>query len=124
MNEQDLNKDMVELLNTTFSREGMNGWSKSVYKGTTCGAHISYPSETSIALGSIVEGCDYGAETVVLEWPFTDEVIWSTLTDIEEECEMIWNSTHGCPDCFDISDDEPSPINQNCSSCQGEGLIL
>tara|TARA_R100001082_G_C4243108_1_gene108216 strand:- start:156 stop:521 length:366 start_codon:yes stop_codon:yes gene_type:complete len=97
---------------------------RSTYKYTSCGAWIA-EEDQGVRVGSIVEGCDWGTETHELNYPFEIDCFWKALELVEKEAEEIWKDTHGCEDCGDeCVDTGYTPINPECKSCEGEGLIL
>lgn len=105
---------------------------KAIYKGTECGAWIEC-LDNGVRMGSIVEGAEECTGVSVLEYPFSEDDFWDSLSDIEIEATQIWNDTHGCEDCWpDGYIDEWGndrqfgfwPINPECETCKGEGVIL
>lgn len=93
---------------------------------------------TSLLVGSIVEGCDYGTDNieVVANQVEEDPSDYRTrfdaaLSKVEQEAQSIWNDTHGCESCaahwvgegIDL-DGEMSPIWIECPDCQGQGQIM
>jgi len=62
---------------------------KHVYKYTDCGAWIEF-GESSILLGSIVEGADFGTATYRLTYPFREEDYEERIKAIEKEADAIW----------------------------------
>jgi len=99
--------------------------SNRVYKGTDCGAWLQIDDSTSITVGSIVEGCDFGASPVSISWPFTKDKFWESLQEVEDECKYIWEQTHGCDDCGGGEGEWGHPaINPNCPTCKGHGAII
>ena len=97
---------------------------KAVFKGTTCGAYV-VSEAGQVVVGSIVEGVDYGTENHILVYPFTLSDFWSALEEVELEAEEIWNATHGCDDC---GEEDPwtlaTPINPECKTCKGRGVVI
>ena len=95
---------------------------------------------TSLLVGSIVEGCDYGTDNieVVANQVEEDPSDYRTrfdaaLIEVEEQAESIWNDTHGCESCvaywtdqgLDIDDSGGLvPVYQYCPDCQGSGVII
>ncbi len=100
-------------------------WSRRVYKGTTCGAWLVVEDIDQIALGSIVEGVDYGTATYYLTWPFTSADFGDALDKIETEARDIWNDTHGCKDCYPEQNEglDGMIVNPDCKTCKGHGVI-
>ena len=105
---------------------------RNVYKYTSCGAWVS-EDEQGVFLGSIVEGTDQCTMTYNLQYPFTIDQFQDSLQSVEDEANEIWNSTHGCQDCHDHPQvDECGnerefgewPINPDCKTCEGEGVII
>lgn len=82
-----------EYLNDLYCREEGNRdegeIKRGVYKYTDCGAWIEF-NETGIKLGSIVEGSDYGADSIDLTWKEIPAKFTASLDVIEEQCDLIW----------------------------------
>lgn len=106
---------------------------KSIYRNTNCGAWIQIPKDEDIRviIGSIVEGVDIYCQEYVLDWPFSKDEFWGAVGEVEEEAEYIWNETHGCEDCWggDPGMEESSeygyrPVDPNCKSCEGDGIVI
>ena len=120
---------------------------RNTYKYTDCGAWIKeetedreyaqffveegmYPPETykhpvGIAVGSIVEGVDWGTDTHILHYPFKIQEFWDVLKNVEDEAKYIWNDTHGCDDCgIEHPEWGTQMINPECKTCEGEGVII
>lgn len=100
---------------------------KAVFKGTSCGAYIEpIAGNTGVAVGSIVEGVDWGTETHCLHYPFKESELWAALEKVEEEANEIWESTHGCDECGEPDEYNGGHIhiNPECPSCKGEGVII
>lgn len=97
---------------------------KMIYKGTDCGASLNFDSD-GVSVGSIVEGCDHETETHEYHYGgFTLDMFYNGLEMVEEEAKEIWNETHGCRDCDPRFEDELVPVNPECKSCNGEGIII
>ncbi len=62
---------------------------RRVYKHTDCGAWIEF-KEDGIKLGSIVEGSDYGADSIELSWKEIPAKFTDSLDVIEYQCDLIW----------------------------------
>lgn len=118
-----INTEMAKLLDETFGRTGLEGWKKSVYKGTACGAWLELIDSNTIQMGSIVEGVEECAEVRTLKFPFTEKEVWDALDAIENDCNDIWMNTHGCPDCFP-NEDMFVPVRLDCESCGGQGISI
>jgi hypothetical protein len=89
------NGEMAEMLTNMLGRDDPEGWSKSVYKGTDCGAWLTVNCQ-SVTVGSIVEGSDVEIDPITLDWPFTESQFWAALEAIELEADFYWkrdNST-------------------------------
>ena len=100
---------------------------KAIYKGTSCGAYIEpITGNTGVAVGSIVEGVDWGTDTHCLHYPFKESDLWSALEKVEAEANEIWESTHGCDECGEPDEYNGGHIhiNPNCPSCKGDGVII
>lgn len=98
---------------------------KAIYKGTECGAWINF-REDGVDIGSIVEGVNECTDTIKLDYEkFTDEDFWQALKKIEQQAKEIWDRTHGCDDCSEEIDENGNrPINPDCPTCKGEGIII
>lgn len=93
---------------------------------------------TSLLVGSIVEGCDYGTDNieVVANQVEEDPSDYRTrfdvaLIEVEEQANSIWNDTHGCESCeahwvgegIDL-DGEMIPVWFECPDCRGQGVSI
>jgi hypothetical protein len=87
--EAPINGEMAELLTSMLGRDTPEGWDKSVYKGTACGAWMK-TSPFSVDIGSIVEGSDVEIAPIELVWPFTEEEFLAVLEDIDKEAQFYW----------------------------------
>ena len=100
---------------------------KAIYKGTSCGAYIEpITGNTGVAVGSIVEGVDWGTDTHCLHYPFKESDLWSALEKVEAEANEIWESTHGCDECGEPDEYNGGHIhiNPECPSCKGDGVTI
>jgi len=96
-----------------------------IYKYTDCGAWVATDNAEEVRLGSIVEGVDYVTREHCLTYPFTRDKFWRALEAIEEEAEQIWDDTHGCEDCGEEDPESGyTPINPDCKSCGGDGIVF
>jgi len=86
---------MFDFLCAELGRDTVSGWQKSVYKGTDCGAWLALVDDSTIQLGSIVEGSDQDCDTFTLVWPFTCDDFWHSLDQIESEAAYIWEMANG-----------------------------
>lgn len=110
-------------------------WASVVYKKTTCGAWMT-AGQSSITIGSIVEGTDCEVAPVTLSWPFTPAKFWNTLEEIEDEADRIWHETHGCEGCAEkwmyvdhggdpiTGCDGMTPTHPDCPCCGGAGVVI
>jgi hypothetical protein len=87
--ESPCNGEMAELLTKELGRDTPEGWAKSVYKSTPCGAWIKVGCDY-VELGSIVEGSDVEIDPITLNWPFYAEEFWQALEEINDEAEFYW----------------------------------
>ncbi len=62
---------------------------RGVYKYTDCGAWIQF-NEDGVTLGSIVEGSDFGADSIDLTWKEIPVKFTSSLQVIQDQCDLIW----------------------------------
>lgn len=95
--------------------------------GTVLTVYLSVPvtkTVLGITIGSIVEGVDFDASPVDLQFPFTIEELDKAIQSVEDECEYIWQQTHGCEDCNTPGEWGHDAINPNCPTCRGEGIII
>jgi hypothetical protein len=99
-------RPMFDLLCGELQRDSGDGktdnverWSKTIYRGTSCGASLRLLDNQTIEIGSIVEGVDEGAEPYALSWPFTAGEFWDAVKTVEARCADIWEDTHGCSEC-------------------------
>ena len=105
--------------------------SRRLYKGTDCGAWISF--EDGVSVGSIVEGVDEETDVQHLsmgEYLNMEEGqlgVWldKAIEAVEADARRIWNETHGCEDCG------PAEsllgyrhVNPDCKSCGGSGEVI
>ena len=100
---------------------------KAIFKGTSCGAYIEpIAGNTGVAVGSIVEGVDWGTDTYSLYYPFKESELWAALEKVEEEANEIWESTHGCDECGEPDEYNGGHIhiNPECPSCKGDGISV
>ena len=55
-------------------------------------------------------------------------VLWlcglAAVDAVNEEACQLWDQTHGCPDCFGYGDEEMHPIDPECQSCGGFGVVI
>ena len=65
---------------------------KSVYKNTDCGAWITW-DDTSITIGSIVEGSDAEFDST-FEFPFESEEIDDWLIELERLTDEAWHEAN------------------------------
>ena len=91
-----------------------------------------------IQVGSIVEGADACADTDPLYFPFNEKEYDDTVQSVEDQCQEIWNDTHGCAhcwtatvcpeegDCPQCDDPKGTPgdgsVDPDCKSCSGDGV--
>ena len=75
-----------------FSAENEDQAERNLYKHTECGAFLKFLDD-GIAIGSIVEGCDFGTATYVLYYAdnFTSADIQSRIDAVEREASAIWD---------------------------------
>lgn len=101
---------------------------------------------TALMVGSIVEGCDYGADEHELEVKQLDEEpeqfaerFYKAVEEVNAEANFIWNDTHGCETCAKHWHDEnvlahtygsfegcdgKTPVWSDCPDCDGHGVCV
>lgn len=83
---------------------------------------------TGMSVGSIVEGCDFGCETLADTMEGEPEAIAKRFAEMVEtvnaEASYIWQQTHGCDDCNTEGEWGHPAIDPNCPACKGEGGII
>jgi hypothetical protein len=74
-----------------FSAENEHQCQRHLYKYTDCGAWIEF-TPTGIVLGSIVEGCNFGTATYILNYAdnFTSDDMQARIDAIEKEASALW----------------------------------
>ncbi len=120
--------------------------SHRIYKYTDCGAWVSHQQEdltvavgwrndpSQVAIGSIVEGADYGTEVHELTFPFSMDDFWKAVDAVEEEANQIWQETHGCfhedcissecHHCHENYENRMRYIHPECPHCGGAGEVI
>ena len=88
-------RPMYELLRSELSADSPAGWDRSIYNGTPCGAWLDVQAPDTVRVGSIVEGSDAETETVVLEWPFTEDDFWEVVEQVNDEADALWYEANG-----------------------------
>ena len=85
----------------------------------------------ALEVSSIVEGVDQCCESIEVDanpflsdGPTLREAFYKAVEEVNSEANSIWNETHGCDDCFDYPKGELHPIDLNCKTCGGEGVII
>ena len=93
-----------DYLNDLYGREKDNRdescIKRGVHKYTDCGAWIEF-NEGGVKLGSVVEGSDFGANSIDLNWKEIPAKFTSSLDLIEEQCDLIWQWANVPRDCAD-----------------------
>lgn len=112
---------------TASEEELMRRIDRGIYKGTDCGAWVAQ-RPNGIAIGSIVEGADYDAETKELQFPFTMAQFWDACQAVEDSADEIWKATHGCQTCAERQglawEVGEIPIDPECPDCKGQGVVI
>lgn len=84
------------------------------------------------------EGSDRDHQEYVVPLPCTPEQIDEAISAANEDGEQTWDETHGCPECqpegycdewgneWTPEDDNwiGQPINPDCASCEGAGVVI
>lgn len=100
---------------------------KALFKATSCGICFGLTEEGSgISMAGYCEGIDHRPyDDHNLQFPFTMEEFWKAAEMADRDGCELWDLTHGCEDCG-LEDPETgyTPINPDCSSCGGEGIIF
>ena len=66
---------------------------KAIYRGTTCGAWIAF-TDTSVRVGSIIEGSDAEVTSCPLRYPFTMDDFWMALDVVQDEARLLWDEAN------------------------------
>lgn len=82
-------RPLQNFLNAELGRETPGGWSKSIFDGTECGAWIEV-HESTVSIGSIVEGGDVECYPEALSWPFTKDEFWGTVERINDAACVLY----------------------------------
>ena len=101
-------------------------------KDTSSGVGIALLRDASQNVCAVVlVGCCEGSNAELpsheLALPFTETQWRDTIEQCEAESNDEWMATHGCADCYPSDGDyEPGkcPVNPECKSCQGEGIVV
>ena len=80
------------------------------------------------------EGSDAEHEVYEVPFPCTPEAIDEAIAQADKDGAATWDATHGCDDCgtepeWELYPVSPTttcerPINPDCPSCKGEGIVL
>jgi hypothetical protein len=89
---------------------------RRIYKDTQCGAWVDWGSESSVCVGSIVEGSN--VEPIVsprrLHYPFEFQVFEAAVDSLERDVEVCWQHVNECPeDC-----DGQCGYFDHCGACE------
>ena len=130
-------RPMYDLLCAELGRDDPEGWSRSIYKGTACGAWLVLEGRDAVRVGSIVEGCNADAESFSVVWPFTSEEFWQAVQAVEDSASELWDQTHGCETCARLAGydcewgectglDGMTPVHPDCDNpeCMGTGVAI
>lgn len=124
MNKQQAINEIAHYLGIHPNEEAIG---RAIYKNTDCGAWVKF-EDTQIAVGSIVEGVDFDAQTRYVPYNLAPRLLKRAFSEaveaVEKECDEIWKDTHGCEDCGTETETGYIPINPNCPSCEGHGTII
>jgi hypothetical protein len=71
-----------------------------------------------------------------VEFPFREEDFWAAVKQADQDGCDVWSETHGCPDCGTFSYEcaccvrdgcedcgAEKPVNPECKTCKGHGVI-
>jgi hypothetical protein len=142
-----MNAVIKKLFRETCS-DSLWGIYRAAYDTSTCGVTVGFLIGESwvycgslkgeagdvygISVGGYVEGWDGECDARILQHNkhrrVTTADFWATVDAADEEAKGIWDSTHGCDDCWGGKDVEGcyglKPIDPACKTCHGEGAII
>ncbi len=97
---------------------------RALYKATRCGIGY-YATDTYVTVSGYCEGVEAECPSYALLYPFPAEEFDRACQSADQDGCDLWNETHGCDDC---ADEDPMtgyrPVNPQCPSCNGDGIIL
>ena len=73
------------------------------------------------------EGSDWGHPTYEVPFPCTPEAIDEAIAQADKDGCATWDLTHGCDDCGtepEWSLPSRRPVNPDCLTCEGHGIVL
>lgn len=77
-----------------------------------------------VELGAIVEGVDDWEAHRRLHFPFDLADFNRAVAELEQAAKDVWDATHGCEDCGLADDDGLLPVNPDCKTCGGHGIVI
>ena len=87
--------NMEKIVFDYFSADDWDQVRVNIYKYTDCGATLEKVNDTTINIGSIVEGSDVEIGPYTLEYPFTKTDLDAVISTVEDEAEYEWNLANG-----------------------------
>jgi len=111
---------------------------RCVYRGTAagCPAGVERGVDQDIFwVTGFCEGSDWEHEVYHVPFPCSPDAIGEAIEQAEKDSQETWDATHGCDKCHpEGTGDEwgnvfapgevGAPINPDCPSCEGAGIIL
>jgi hypothetical protein len=99
--------------------------SRCLFKYTNCGIGFHYDRETnSVSVSGYCEGTDVECTPITLTFPFLPKEWDNAVTDADREGCELWDNTHGCDDCYEGGEFGDRPVNPECKTCGGHGVIV
>ena len=127
--------DLAEMLGIDRHDIGSDNYiKKELFKSTTCGICFDH-DHRGIILSGYCEGTDLECQTHRLDYPYTEDEFWATVTEADTDGMEIWDATHGCEQCWPngcmdewdnlFEPGEPGgPVDPDCVYCRGEGVSI
>ena len=77
-----------------------------------------------VAVAGYCEGVDWQFDSYELKFPFIADVFWYSVTKADKDGCEVWDQTHGCDDCGWETEYGFTPINKECKTCEGHGIVI
>ena len=98
---------------------------RRLYKDTECGiSFFEDPDKEYVSVSGYTEGVDQPCPAHILHYPFTAPEFDEAVKAADEDGCSLWGETHGCDKCDTLEVDGRKPVDPNCPSCQGGGMVF